>query len=74
MANFQLISCVRGGMFVISVSLYFRFHYFYLYLAANFVRMVTTNESLAPRVNGAIGKVNSSANYFNWVDEETEVN
>ena len=65
MANFQLILCVRGGMFVISVSLYFRFHYFYLYLAANFVRMVTTNESLAPRVNGAIGKVNSSANYFN---------
>ena len=55
-------------MFVISVSLYFRFHYFYLYLAANFVRMVTTNESLA------IGKVNSPANYFNWVDEETEVN
>ena len=45
-----------------------------LYLAANFVRMVTTNESLAPRVNGAIGKVNSPANYFNWVDEETEVN
>ena len=59
-------------MFVISVSLYFHFHYFYL--AANFVRMVTTNESLAPRVNGAIGKVNSPANYFNWVDEETEVN
>ena len=71
MENFQLISCVRGGMFVISVSLYFRF---YLYLAANFVRMVTTNESLAPRVNGAIGKVNSPANYFNLVDEETEVN
>ena len=47
MANIQLILCVRGGMFVISVSLYFRFHYFYLYLAANFVRMVTTNESLA---------------------------
>ena len=62
LANSQLI--LDEGMFVAYVSFSSGRITFTLCLAANFVRMLTTNESLAPRANGAIGKVTSCENNF----------